>query len=445
LFIRKGEFDVCFLQETKKVAYEDYTLHGLWGHKEVGWVAQEAVGRSGGMLIMWNNSSLKLLSTFSGNGYLGIKVEREGNILFLVNIYSPCSLAGKKKLWEDLLAFKNQNGDGEWCVGGDFNAVLLSSERKGSGGDSRQGERILFNHFVEDMELIDVPVMGKKFSWFSADGKSMSRIDRFLLSDGFISVQGISGQWIGDRDISDHCPIWLMSETLNWGPKPFRVLNGWMEHPDFFSFVEKAWKNFDVQGRKAFILKEKFKMLKAFLRKWNREVYGILDLNIDQTVKELNDIEGMLGVDGVDLESTRRDGLVKDFWRQLHFKESLLKQKSRLRWVKEGDSNSRYFHESIKSRRRKNQLIALKDGDRWIQGVPEVKGFVKNFYEDNFRERWEDRPNLNGLTFRSLTMEDNMELTASFTCDEVREAIWSSDGNKCPGPDGFNFNFLKAC
>jgi exonuclease III len=64
LFIRKGEFDVCFLQETKKVAYEDYTLHGLWGHKEVGWVAQEAVGRSGRMLIMWNNSSLKLLSTF---------------------------------------------------------------------------------------------------------------------------------------------------------------------------------------------------------------------------------------------------------------------------------------------------------------------------------------------------------------------------------------------
>jgi hypothetical protein len=29
--------------------------------------------------------------------------------------------------------------------------------------------------------------------------------------------------------------------------------------------------------------------------------------------------------------------------------------------------------------------------------------------------------------------------------DEVRDAIWSCDGNKCPGPDGFNFNFYKAC
>jgi hypothetical protein len=129
LFIRKGEFDVCFLQETKKVAYEDYMLHGLWGHQEVGWVVQEAVGRSGGMLIMWNNSSLKLLSTFSGNGYLGIKVEREGNILFLVNIYSPCSLAGKKSFgricW--LLKIKMVMESGVW----EETLMLFYYRRKG--------------------------------------------------------------------------------------------------------------------------------------------------------------------------------------------------------------------------------------------------------------------------------------------------------------------------
>ncbi|GAU51654.1 hypothetical protein TSUD_243660 [Trifolium subterraneum] len=36
-------------------------------------------------------------------------------------------------------------------------------------------------------------------------------------------------------------------------------------------------------------------------------------------------------------------------------------------------------------------------------------------------------------------------LMAPFSLEEVREAIWSSDGNKCPGLDGFNFNFIKAC
>jgi hypothetical protein len=272
----------------------------------------------------------------------------------------------------------------------------------------------------------------------------MSRIDRFLLSEGFITSQGISGQWIGDRDISDHCPIWLIASNVNWGPKPFRVLNGWLDHPEFFSFVEKSWKSFTVKGKKAYVLKEKFRLLKDCLRKWNKEVFGILDLNIENTVKEINDIEGLLGGDEEDSEIIRRNCLNKDFWSQIHFKESLLKQKSRTRWVKEGDSNSRYFHEAIKSRRRRNQLVALRDGDNWVQGADEVKGFVKSFFENNFKERWESRPNLNGIQFCSLEEEDNSMLMAPFSIEEVREAIWCSDGNKCPGPDGFNFNIIKA-
>jgi hypothetical protein len=157
------------------------------------------------------------------------------------------------------------------------------------------------------------------------------------------------------------------------------VINGWFDHPDFLPFVETSWKWFVLHGKKAFVLKEKFRLLKECLRKWNKEVFDFLDLNIEKTVKDLNDIEGLLGGDDSDVELTLREGLNRDFWRQLHLKESLLKQKSSVRWVKEGDSNSKFFHESIKSRRRRNQLVALKDGEQWVQGVDEVKGFVKNF------------------------------------------------------------------
>ncbi|MCI69334.1 hypothetical protein A2U01_0090596, partial [Trifolium medium] len=31
--------------------------------------------------------------------------------------------------------------------------------------------------FVDDMEVVDVPVLGKNFSWFSHDGSAMSRLD----------------------------------------------------------------------------------------------------------------------------------------------------------------------------------------------------------------------------------------------------------------------------
>lgn len=36
-----------------------------------------------------------------------------------------------------------------------------------------------------------------------------------------------------------------------------------------------------------------------------------------------------------------------------------------------------------------------------------------------------------------------MSLISSFTEDEVREAVWSCDSSKSPGPDGFNFAFVK--
>ncbi|XP_045831189.1 uncharacterized protein LOC123922522 [Trifolium pratense] len=362
----------------------------------------------------------------------------------IVNVYSPCNLAGKRKLWEDLLNLR-RGDSGEWCIGGDFNAILHLSERKGSSVATRRSEVNFFREFVDDMELIDIPVLGKKFSWFSLDGIAISRLDRFLLLEGFLKKNGVKGQWIRDRDISDHCPVWLLSSSCNWGPKPFRVINGWLEHPESNGFVESAWKSYDIRGKKAFVLKEKLKLLRESLKKWNKEVFGYLDLNIEKTVSDINEFEGLLSSTNGDVDYLMLEGLNKDFWKQLHFKDSLLKQKSRSKWIKEGDSNTKIFHRTLKGRRRNNQLVALRDGDKWVQGVDEIKSFVKNYFANNFTEEWRNLPTLDGLSFNSLSEADNSSLLSPFSVEEVREFVWNSDGNKCPGPDGFNFNFLKTC
>ncbi|PNX92925.1 hypothetical protein L195_g016071, partial [Trifolium pratense] len=226
-------FDLCLLQETKKAAFDDYMIEHLWGHKDVEWVAKELVGMSGGLLIMWNAGLFKVKFSFTSDSFPGLCVEWKEGTLYIINVYSPCNLSGKRKLWNDLLEFKLNNEQGDWCLGGDFNVVMKEGERQGSSSFSRHNERMEFCQFADAMELIDVLVAGKKFSWFSADGKAMSRLDRFLLSDKFIEKGAASGQWIGNRDISDHFPIWLMCSNVNWGPKPFKVNNCWLEHPEF--------------------------------------------------------------------------------------------------------------------------------------------------------------------------------------------------------------------
>ncbi|GAU30605.1 hypothetical protein TSUD_62250 [Trifolium subterraneum] len=273
----------------------------------------------------------------------------------------------------------------------------------------------------------------------------MSRLDRFLLSEGFIEKGSITNQWVGDRDISDHCPIWLESSNSNWGPKPFKFNNCWLDHPDFIPFVKTTWEQMDICGKKAFIVKEKMKKLKEALKAWNREIFGLMDLNIEKTVKDMNEVEEMLANGDSHPIFINSKELSKNFWEQLHFKESLLQQKSRTKWIKEGDSNTRYFHASIKGRRRRNNVVKIKKGTEWLQGVAAIKSEAIDHYSKLFSEEWLQRPFLQGINFKTLSADDNAFLLEPFAEDEVRETIWSCDGNKSPGPDGFNINFLKAC
>lgn len=59
----------------------------------------------------------------------------------------------------------------------------------------------------------------------------------------------VIGKNIGDRDISDHCPVWLVLDRENWGPKPFKFNNEWFTLYSFFHFMEKEWKEIKVEGR----------------------------------------------------------------------------------------------------------------------------------------------------------------------------------------------------
>ncbi|GAU17608.1 hypothetical protein TSUD_341520 [Trifolium subterraneum] len=62
-----------------------------------------------------------------------------------------------------------------------------------------------------------------------------------------------------------------------------------------------------LSGKKAYVVKEKLKMLKESLKTWNTEVFGILDLNIEKIVQDLNNVEGLLDSDDVVVDLVRRD------------------------------------------------------------------------------------------------------------------------------------------
>lgn len=54
--------------------------------------------------------------------------------------------------------------------------------------------------------------------------------------------------------------------------------------------MEKC-NNFRVDGKNAYVVKEKFKLMWKELKFWNKGVFGWLDLGIENAVNDLNELD----------------------------------------------------------------------------------------------------------------------------------------------------------
>ena len=123
--------------------------------------------------------------------------------------------------------------------------------------------------------------------------------------------------------------------------------------------------------------------------------------------------------------------------------ESLLCQKARANWFKSGDSCTKFFHSTLRWRRLKNEIKGVEVRGQWCEEPPTVRIEAKKMFENRFKASRDFEVVLEGVEFKALTQKDNDSLVAEFSEKEVKEAVWQCDGSKSPGPDGFNFNFIK--
>ena len=54
------------------------------------------------------------------------------------------------------------------------------------------------------------------------------------------------------------------------------------------------------------------------------------------------------------------------------------------------------------------------------------------------------RPTIHGLDVKRLEDVESRNLEEEFSMDKVWEVIRDCEGNKAPGPEGLNFNFIKS-
>ncbi|KAI9402255.1 hypothetical protein POPTR_001G239304v4, partial [Populus trichocarpa] len=140
----------------------------------------------------------------------------------------------------------------------DFNATLSPLDRKG--GSKVFSSMTRFKHYIDGYELIDLPLNGKRFTWFR--GNAASRIDRILISGDWMQFLPTSTLFGLPKYSSDHRPLHLLLDSTNWGPKPFRFMNCWWLVFDFRQMTQSFWNTILISnyGRRNMV--PAFKLLK---------------------------------------------------------------------------------------------------------------------------------------------------------------------------------------
>ncbi|XP_058775087.1 uncharacterized protein LOC131649341 [Vicia villosa] len=325
----------------------------------------DSIRASGGSVTIWRRNSLEIIQSFKVVGFVGLKAYHKGTCINFINVYAPCNSILRRK--EERIG-KCTGNNGRDCT--DF-----------------------FN-FVEEMDIIDLPCVGGRFTWFSWNDYAMSRLDQFLIIDNLISLWKFDNQVVGKWVLSDHCPVWLKSSGSDWGSKPFKFNNGWYKHKDFDSFVKKEWRLLSIKGR---------------------------DLRIEEKIYEQHEVDQFLiTIVGGDVSRAveARRLAADELWNKLEMKECLLRLNS------------------LKEKVRRNSISVVDTPNGQADGVEEVKFHIQEHFERCFKEPCKSRPIPDGIIFKRLEVDADAWLERPFTSEEIKDAVWNCDGCKALGPDG---------
>ncbi|XP_028063578.1 uncharacterized protein LOC114266848 [Camellia sinensis] len=151
---------MVLIQETKREVVSEKFVRSVWPSTTFDFVEVDAIGSAGGLLCIWNPDLFSLRSLCGNRNFILL----EGIISLnfscsIVNIYGPNDVVAGQGFWKTLLYVKNDYVY-PWCIGGDFNEIRTLGERQGT----MRRERGMghFNEFVDLMELVDLPLMGRK-------------------------------------------------------------------------------------------------------------------------------------------------------------------------------------------------------------------------------------------------------------------------------------------
>jgi hypothetical protein len=224
--------------------------------------------------------------------------------------------------------------------------------------------------------------------------------------------------------------------------RPRKFEEKWALHPDCEAVIAATWNAKTSAGSPMFVLCEKIKKCRESLYGWFKGVSSNFQTMIQEQTSKLTTLlrSNDAGLNNEAIVSTKAaiNSLLLN--EELHWR-----QRSRMTWLKAGDSNTKFFHSQVQQRKRTNAIVGLLNNDDiWCTDETQIEGIAVNYFEELFRSTQPANPNDTLSAVESVvTMDANQNLLCPFLTEEVRAALFQMHPSKAPGPDGMSSFFYQ--
>lgn len=402
----------------------------------------EANGQSGGIWILiesTSNFSVQILDSFHQAVTVSVC---KGNSKWCVSaVYASHMPAPRDILWDHLISLRGSISE-PWLLMGDFNEILLPTEVRG--GNFIANRAAKFSEVLDRCGLLDLKAKGGKFTWFRKTQGNQhihKRLDRaFSYCNWRIKFPEAFDENLPTLH-SDHCPILLRCNDVipERKTRPFWFQAAWLSHNDFPAFVHEAW------GKGNHGIPVSLDNVKKEALDFNGKTFGNIFKRKHTLENRMKGIQRSLKItDSIGLTRLESE-LQKEYSEVLKQEEMLWFQKSREKWVKLGDRNTKFFDTQTIVRRKRNKIhgVYIQD-EAWCTDPNTLRSEALDFFRNLFMSPVNSSPhNLMIPMLPELSDNGKKTLTDPVCKEEVKLAVFSMGSFKAPGPDGFQPLFFK--
>ncbi|EAZ45614.1 hypothetical protein OsJ_30281 [Oryza sativa Japonica Group] len=297
---------------------------------------------------------------------------------------------------------------------GDFNETLWQFEHF---SEKRRSESQMhaFRDILSTCELFDLGFSGVPYTYDNRrEGRNnvKVRLDRVLADNSWRDIFSNSQVVHMTSPCSDHCPILVRFTRDTSHANRKKCLHYeicWEREPASTEVIGDSWLEVGEKQHLGDINCALRKVMSA-LQTWSRTKFINVGRCLEKARKKLAEL--------VERDADRREiRIASDHMNELLYREEMLwLQRSRISWLKEGDRNTRFFHNRARWRAKKNKISKLRGPDGTVySATKDLENLATDYFNDMF--------------------------TADPTVDHSR--VTRLFQQKAHGPDGFPARFYQ--